>query len=66
MQSQVLAPQLMTCFCLFVFLFVCSFLLLCLPLFLFGGIFSRILGMGEKGVEALIREILGFLGSSGH
>ena len=53
-------------FCLFVFLFVCSFLLLCLPLFLLGGIFSRILGMGEKGVEALIREILGFLGSSGH
>ena len=59
----------MACFCLFVCVFVCLFLLVTLfafILFLFNFFFSRILGMGVMGVEALIRKVLGFLGGAGH
>ena len=68
-------PQLMTCFCLFVCVFVCFFLfvslslLLCLLLFCFYFyLFSFSLEFWGWGmvVEALIRKILGFLGGAGH
>ena len=53
-ESQVLAPQLMTCFCLFVCLFVCVFVCLFVFVTLFAFVFvivffSRILGMGGWG-----------------